>query len=185
MAPFLEILTRHLNGREELLERNIASLDGLTDDDWEQTFLIDNVGRGITWATENLARQAHCLRGDYIWILDDDDVCIRPALVRELREIVERNAPDVIMMRMDCAERGVLPDGAYWENPPAHAHISSSCYVVRRDVWQWHAGAWVPGVYHSDYLFIQSVFSGAPVVYWHNVIAARVQQIGLGRHNAG
>lgn len=178
---FLEVLTRCYK-RPTLLARNQASLRAQTCDDWTQTLLIDDVGRGINWSHENLTRCAPALNGQYIWLLDDDDECIRPTLVAELKAIVATHNPDVIMLRMDHGPRGILPEPGYWGNAPEHGHIGVSAYVVRREVWQAHAEAWSPGVYHSDFNFIAAVVSDNSVaVYWHEVIASRVQQIGLGR----
>jgi len=179
-TSFLEVLTRYYK-RPEMLERNEASLEAQTCDDWEQTLLIDNIGRGIGWSVENLGRYASQLTGRYIWILDDDDECIRPTLVAELKEIAGRCDPDVIMLRMDHGPRGVLPEPGFWESKPQLGHIGISAFVVKREVWQANAGAWIPGAYHSDFIFIAAVFAVRPAVYWHNVIASQVQRVSLGK----
>lgn len=180
-APFLEVLTRCCR-RPTMLARNQASLDAQTDGDWLQTILIDDLGRGIPWASEQVGRYAPHLVGRYIWLLDDDDECIRPTLVAELRAIVvSDNAPAVIMLKMNHGPRGVLPELEFWGQPPAHGHIGVSAYVVERKLWQAHAAAWSPGAYHSDFNFIASVFASDPRIYWYDVIASQVQQIGLGR----
>jgi len=184
MAPFIEVITRCYK-RPDLLAGNVASLRAQVLNDFRQTMLVDDRGQGIGWASENLGRYAPRLVGQYIWCLDDDDVCIRPTLFAELRAIVDAHYPDVIMMRMDHGPRGVLPDAGYWGQPPQHGHVGVSAFVVRRRVWQTHAWAWSPGVYHSDFNFIKAVFDSGPSVYWHDVIASRVQQIGLGYPGKG
>ncbi|MGP1666313.1 MAG: hypothetical protein ACTS5I_10490 [Rhodanobacter sp.] len=177
--PFLQILTRCYK-RPQLLLANISSLVALTDPDWVQTCLIDNVGRGIGWSYTNMAAHAPLLRGEYIWILDDDDVCSRPTLVVELKQIVDDKRPDVIMVRMHHGPLGVLPDGATWQQPPQQAHIGCSAFVVRREVWQQHAGAFGDH-YAGDFDFIAAVFASGASVYWHDVIASRVQCISQGK----
>ena len=178
---FLEVITRTFNQRPRMLARNVASLHGLTDADWMQTILVDEQGRGVAWAQENMANYSTQLQGRYIWILDDDDMCIRRTLLSELKTIAEDHDPDVIMVRMDHKERGILPDRAHWEAPPVHGFIGCSAYIVKRDVWQGHAGAFIPGTYYSDFTFIQSIFESGQRIYWHDVIASQVQAIGLGR----
>lgn len=177
--PFLEILTRHLITRPNLLGANQASLDQL-DGDWEQTLLVDGVGHGIGWSQLQMRDYAPRMTGDYIWILDDDDICIRPTLMRELESIAYVIDPDLIMMRMDHGPRGIQPDNQHWQKPPAHGHIGSSTYVVRRELWQHCAEAW-SDEYHADFLFGKALFDTSPMVVWHDVIASRVQLIGLGR----
>lgn len=180
---FLEVLTR-VYKRPAALAVNQASLLAQTDDDWMQTLLVDPVGAGIPASHERLADQAPELTGDYIWVLDDDDECIRPELVAELKAIAKAHEPNVIMMRMDCGPRGVLPDDGHWGLPPVEGRVASACFVVRRDLWQACADDWRSGRYAGDYDFIAAVFETTARVHWHDVIAARVQSIGLGRPEA-
>lgn len=176
---FLEVLTRCYK-RPAMLAVNMASLENQTDQDWEQTFLIDTVGRGIGWSYQNLAAYAPELTGAYIWILDDDDVCARVELVGELKAIAwVHDRPDVIMVRMDHGPLGVLPGPLGWLGRPAQGDIGVSAYIVRQDVWKAHSAAF-GAHYAGDYDFIASVFDSEPRIYWHDVIASRVQRISKG-----
>lgn len=177
---FLEILTRCCK-RPNMLAINQASLDRQTCDDWQQTLLHDDDGNGIPAAQELLGNYAPHLEGDYIWILDDDDECCHNTLVAELKEIVTRESPDVIMLKMDHGQRAVLPSAHEWGQRPVIGRIGCSAYVVKRSLWRRCAGAWIPGRYQSDGDFIKAVYDQADMVYWHDVIASRVQWIGLGR----
>lgn len=178
--PFLEVLTRCYR-RPKMLTFNQASLERQTDPDWTQTLLVDESGAGVAAAQERLGSHAPHLVGDYIWILDDDDECVRDTLVAELKEIAAAHDPDLIMLRMDHGERGILPGSFDWEKPPAIGRVGCSAYVVRRQVWRNYAGVWFPGRYHSDGDFIRAVYAGTEKVYWHDVVASRVQWIGFGR----
>ncbi len=180
-SPFLEVLTRTFNQRPRMLACNIDSLMTQSCPDWLQTILADEEARGVAWAQENMANYSTQLQGEYIWILDDDDMCNRKTLVCELKEIAGQRDPDAIMVKMDHKERGVLPDEAHWGKPPEHGFIGCSAYIVKRELWQAHAGAFLPGTYYSDFTFIKSIFDSEPNVYWHDVIASRVQKIGLGK----
>lgn len=182
--PFLEVLTRTFNARPHLLRINQESLRRQTDPDWVQTLLVDDVGRGIDWASENLAAYAPNLVGDYIWILDDDDTCILPTLVAELKFIVADSDPDVIMIRMDHGSGRILPGDDSWLCPPVLGQIGCSAFVVRRAVWQRHAMAMEHGHYSSDYDLIASIWTEQPRVYWHDVVASRVMRQSFGRPEA-
>ena len=177
---FLEIITRHLTTRPIMLTQQQASLAILTDSDWMQTLLIDDIGRGVPWANANLAICAPRLAGDYIWILDDDDLCIYPPLVNDLKAIVAKRDPDVVFVRMDHGADGILPDDENWGHAPVYGHIGTSAFIVRRSIWQAHACAWV-AVRESDYTFIAHVWAAGPRVYWHDVIASRIQRCSEGR----
>lgn len=176
---FLHVLTRCYR-RPALLCDNLRSLAALDSTDWEQTLLVDTVGRGIGWSYGNMAAFAPHLRGDYVWILDDDDLCIRPTLVDELKAIAAEHGPEVVMVRMDHGERGVLPDGPFWQGPPVHGHIGCSAVIVQRAIWQRYAGAFGQH-YAGDFDFIQALFDADYDFYWHDVVASRCQQIGYGK----
>lgn len=163
-----------------MLKHNIDSLLAQTSDDWQQTLLIDEVGRGVGASHLEMARYADELEGDYIWILDDDDMCIRKTLVYELAQIVESHDPDVIMLKMNHLERGILPR-SNWEEYPQMGDIGVSAFVVRRDVWVTHSVEFERTDYSSDYYFIASIFDNDDInIFWHDVIASQVQRISLG-----
>lgn len=182
--PFLEVLTRTFNARPHLLRINQDSLQRQTDPDWVQTLLVDDVGRGIDWASENLAAYAPHLVGEFIWCLDDDDTCILPTLVEELKFIVADSDPDVIMIRMDHGAGHILPGDDTWLYPPVLGQIGCSAFVVRREVWQAHASAMEHGHYASDFDLIHSIWKSQPSVYWHDVVASRVMRQSFGRPEA-
>lgn len=146
-----------------------------------QEFLVDPVGLGIGASYQRMAH--HTPKGDWVWILDDDDVCIHNGLVADVRRIsAECPGVQVIMVRMDHGpELGVLPDGEVWEKRPVLGHLGVSAYIVRRDVWQRHAHAFGSGRYTSDFDFVEDVWREQPLVVWHDVVASRSPLRGLGR----
>lgn len=176
-AAFLEVITRCYR-RPGMLAANVASMQEQTDRDYWQMLLHDAQGRGVAWANEQLTD--YTPQCPYVWILDDDDMCIRPSLIAELKAITAQHDPDVIMMRMDHGPRGILPDGDFWGRPPQIAHVGCSAFVVHRAIWLLHQAAWRNGGYSADFGFIGAVFSREPRVFWHDVIASRVQRISLG-----
>ena len=177
---FLEVITRCFQ-RPRMLAYNQESLQSQTCDDWIQTLLVDEIGRGVGWSYQQMALYADDLEGDYIWILDDDDMCIRMTLVDELKQIATIHNPDVIMIKMNHLTRGILPDELVWKRKPVIAHIGVSAFVVKRELWQRHAGAFLSADYSADFDFISSIFQEEGVgVFWHDVIASQVQKISLG-----
>lgn len=179
MPPFLQILTRTYQ-RPNLLAANRASVRRQTNQGWWlQTFLNDDAGRGVGWSYANMAAYAPHLEGLYVWILDDDDVCVCDTLIDDLMEIAAIHNPDVIMMRMAHGPRGILPD-KHWQQRPVLGDIGCSAFVVRRAIWQAHAKYFEP-TYNGDFAFISSIFDEDYEIYWHDCVASATQRISNGK----
>lgn len=174
---FLEVVTRAYR-RPQMLRHNRASLERQTCGDWTQTILIDDVGRGIAWAYAQLATFEPS--GEYLWILDDDDLCLDADLVADLKDITSWIAFDVIMLKMDHGNGHILPDDAHWERPPAQGYIGASAFVVSRATWMGHRHVFAPGRYESDYDFIRAVYAATEGVFWHDTIASKCQRVSKG-----
>lgn len=157
---------------------NQMALRRQTDQDFTQTILRDDVGRGIVWANAQFADFVPA--GRYVWVLDDDDMSIRETLVVELKTIAAEHDPDVIMTRMDHGRRGILPDDKNWGKQPKLGKVGSAAPVIERSLWVSCREAWQHGAYEADFNFIAAVFETEPAVYWHDVIASRVQRISMG-----
>lgn len=177
---FLEILTRHHSGRPELLKRCEASLDAQTDLDWVQTLLIDDVGRGVFWANGNLGRYAPRLEGEYIWVLDDDDICICDTLIEDLKRTVAETCADVVMVRGEIHTHGIVPDDEHWGQIPEFANVAMPNFVLRRAVWQKHAGMLaVPR--GADFRMIHDVFAaGVYRIEWLDKVVVRAEKARFG-----
>lgn len=163
-----------------MLAANQASLQAQTCADWAQTLIVDDTGIGVAAANARLAQVG--ARGLYVWVLDDDDLCVDRKLVQDIEWIAkEYTWPPAIMVRMDHGSLGILPNNAHWLCEPVCGQIGASAMIVRRDVWANHCKAWASGRYESDFDFIHSVWSShASHIVWHNTVAARVQRISRG-----
>jgi hypothetical protein len=175
--PFLEVLTRTYR-RPKMQAICEQSMREQCDMDYTQTLLNDPEGRGIAWSYENMARYAPFLAGDYIWILDDDDMVTSKTFIADLKGIVAECDPDVIMVKMDHAQRGILPNKC-WQQKPEMGGIGVSAFVVRRAIWQRHS-KYLSAHYAGDFDFIASIFERDYEIYWFDCIASRVQKISLG-----
>lgn len=180
MATFLEVITR-CYARPEMLAKNKAAFERQTSRNFVQTFLVDDIGRGKVWAEDNLRANIQHFRGQYIWLLDDDDLCTRDTLVEELKAIAEAHNPDVIMVRMDHGPLGVLPPDDLWQQRPQAGRIGGSSVIVKRVVWFKHGHNWREGTNHADFEFIDSLFRDNSLsIFWLDVVASKVQRISWG-----
>lgn len=172
----LEVLTRCYR-RPAMLRHNRASLERQSSHDWKQTMMIDTVGIGIAATYERLATYEP--GGDYVWLLDDDDLCVYEDLVADLYDIAYAHDPAVVMVKMD-RDGFVLPDKFTWHKPPQLGHICVSCFIVKRAIWMRHRKAFTPGDYSSDYNFIASIFERDYDIYWLDCVASKCQKVSKG-----
>lgn len=171
---FLQVITRTMGNRPQMLARNQSSLAAQSDNSWAQTLVVDRECRGCGWANRNLSTIPAL--GQWVWILDDDDECILPTFVEGLRRIAERHTPDVIMVRMDHGAWGILPDDAVWGREPQLGRIGMSAFVVRGDVWERTRAQWRE-VYEADFHYIHGLWATPGVrMHWWNVTVSRVQR---------
>jgi hypothetical protein len=176
---FLEIVTRTCR-RPRLLADNVASV-ALLGSDVKHTILRDEQGLGVAAANARLADFTPT--AEYVWVLDDDDMCIYDDLVADLRGIVALHGKvPAVIVRMDHgADMGVLPKDWDWQQAPKEAGIGCSAMITRRSVWLRHRHAWTSGRYASDFDFINSVWeTWHRAIVWHDIIASRCQRISHG-----
>lgn len=162
--PLLDIVTRHLPARAAELRRQQASLT-FPLGDWVQTLLVDPYGAGVP--RSHVWLRTYEPRGRFVWVLDDDDVCLVPNLL----DLIDQTAT-VTIGRMQYW-RGIAPDPETWRRmveaapAPAHAamrrfpeHISPQCLIMTREHWLAHRGMWAER-YDGDRPFVQRAYMAA------------------------
>ena len=177
---FLEVMTRTFVGRRpDFLLRCHLSLRQLEDDNWSHRILVDMQRIGVAHANRWLA--AHEARGEWVWVLDDDDVCCHPALIGDLRWMVDTLGPDVVIVRNRWREpERVLPSDEVWGKRPKMGEIGCSCVISRRDIWNQYRGNWGEA-YAGDFDYINGLFDAGLNVAWLDVVAAEIPRINSGR----
>jgi len=182
-VAFLSIITRTYN-RPEALQQCKRSVLGQADLDLEHIILRDTVGVGVA--------EAHRLflnaqpRGEYVMILDDDDLIASPWFVSDLKAAARAYDPDVIVFKMHNAEFGILPDQFVWQQQPIHGHISGCNVAVRLHVWDacvWAIATDGEGgdpVYHSDLIYLQEVWRYTQRIHWMDKIQVVVSRVSRG-----
>jgi len=162
-----------------MLARNKASLETQSCQNYEHVFLVDKMGVGIAEANRRLINVQ--VSGEYVYILDDDDEITDPNFVNDLQAIANQHAPDVIMVRSENGESGILPTCEVWHQHPIEGRISMLNFVVKTDVFRKHAQAFTEKGFAGDFTFINEVFQNGYNVYWHDCIVARIQRRSHGK----
>lgn len=161
-----------------MLAVNQASLRAQTDGDYEQILMIDNDGIGIENTHLELSKLSD-LRGEYVFMLDDDDKVIDPEFIATLK-IVTVDQPELVIIKMRHQPDLVLPDDSHWRTAPVMGFIGCSAFVVRRDVWLANRQHFEP-VYHGDFTFISAVYPQCKQIVWLDRIMTATQH----GHNHG
>ena len=177
--PFLSIVTRCYK-RPSFLENNQASLRAQTVTNYEQLLIIDDIGRGIHAA--NMALADAYPAGDYVLVLDDDDVITDPEMIETLQWYTEQEGrPGLVFFKADHDHLGILPDGLVWGRRPIHGRVGSCDFISRRDIWEKYIAAF--GAPHSgDYTYLKTVWlTERPCVAWLDRQMTAVQRISNGR----
>lgn len=165
--PFLEVITRTFGQRGTLLDRCKESV-ALLGPEVAQRILVDEGARGVAWANHNLATVE--ASGEWVWVIDDDDLVSDAGMVEQLRRAAEEQ-PDVVMVRVVHGKWGMLPPGTDWGHRPIMGRIGGSCAIVRGEVWNKFRHAWQAD-YAGDFWFINTLWDAGLAFSWLPVIAA-------------
>ena len=175
---FLSVVTRCYK-RPGMLNANQQSLARQTSQDFEQILLVDDVGLGLHAANKRLAEANP--KGDYVLILDDDDLLIDDRAIEKLAEAAA-DRPDLVIFKADHGPLGILPSPyVFIRKEPVLNRIGSCDFITRRDVWQEHIHRFGTPQ-RGDYHFLASVWADGPDVVWlEDEVLARVQRISGGQ----
>ncbi len=179
LSPFLSIVTRCFR-RPNLLARNVASVLNQTDQDLEHIFIVDEIGIGKEGANKSLALNKHLVNGQFVLILDDDDILVYDDYVHILKTLVRQYDPDVVITKMRWLSYGVVkPERRWWQRTPVDGHIGSPCFAVRREVWLKHIHTFgTPR--GGDFYFIRTLWDEGYKFHWWNQVTVKILQIGDG-----
>ncbi len=177
--PFMSFVTRCCK-RPEPLERCRASVLQQSDKDFEHILIFDEVGRGISWANQQFYVNRQRVKGDYVYLLDDDDYLIEPNFISLIKQIVARESPDVIMVKMQT-EAHIFPTPDVWRKKPILGSIGTSCFCVSNPVYQKHIKEFGRRSC-GDIAFIRSVFNDAYKIYWFDKIISRIDAAHRSAH---
>lgn len=176
--PFLTVITRAYK-RPHMLAANQRSLADQTDPDYEQVILRDEIGIGVAAANVLIRHTIGLVRGEYVLILDDDDLIVDMGLIANLKHLTA-DRPGVVMVRWDHGERGILPYANYIGAIPPRGAVGGGSPIVRADLFRALAHTWGAS-YDGDYDYVTAVLTSGQPVVWHDKVVCAVQRISLGR----
>ena len=176
--PFLTFVLR-CTRRSFGLQRSLSTLRKQTDNDYQILCLIDEKGRGIRWANKNLCYTNQYVKGKYVYLSEDDDEFQHIDFIKDLKDIVFLNSPDVIFVRsyIGCnnqceeIERNIYPLEKTWEKEPQPACIGTPCFVVTNEIYQKYIKHYNK-VRGADINFISHIYNtkGLKIYWWNKIV---------------
>lgn len=156
------------------LRRCKLSLALQTDQDFEHVLLVDDVGIGFRAADVRLVTDAPALiNGDYVYVLDDDNLIIDNSFVARIRWFAQEYDPDVIMVKSDHGRTGILPSPEVWRRRPIAGQIDTLNAIVRSEIWKRHIGVLATCQDDArDAAFFAELFNHGYKIRWLDKIVA-------------
>ncbi len=156
--------------RPRSLIRCLQSVAQQANQNLQHLLILDYIGIGNIGVNKAIADNHGAIRGEYVYILSDDDVLSDPQIVSDFQDFVRaESSPDVVMCRQTIGGK-LLPPDTHWEQPPVICQISGGCWFVKREVWIAHPwGARREG----DFDFISAVFDTGRyrIAWWNRIVA--------------
>lgn len=184
--PMVTMITRHWPaGRKRSFERFTQSLSAVEwPGDFEHIVSEDPTpgGMGLAWADAAVARLIPMAKGEYVWIVDDDDeVCPDAGLIIHAA-IAASHWPDVIVVQGEFGHNGILPTRAVVAaGRPIWGGISGQNVVVRRELAISCADGWIEPP-NGDIHYMEQLWAKPMRQVWvNNKILVRQQRNGQGR----
>lgn len=193
MTPFFSIITRTMRGREALLERCQASVNAQTfqgEGTIEHLILRDEIGVGVAAAQQMMWTASP--RGEYVFVLDDDDYLSAPDVLSKLYDqfvglflgggLVTYNAafptsrPLFAVVKVAHGLLGTMP--LDWGMFPDVGRITVSNVVVENVQWFIHRNKFTPD-YNGDYSWVASLFAAHTPV-WIDLNLVTVEEMRNG-----
>lgn len=180
---FLTIITRCCL-RPKMLAKNLSSVLAQTDCDLEVIFIPDFHRRGVRWANAQFMANIHRIDGEYVYLLDDDCFLRDKRFVANLKKLVGKTRPAVIMVRAYRPQMApnVLPKDRVWgkrQNLKV-ATANGGCFVIRSDLWKATASNYnKPG--SGDWSYLGPLVNRKGVDFvWGNFFGCESMQLGRG-----
>lgn len=182
--PFLSIVTR-CHKRPQGLLRCLESIARQTDPDYENVLIMDERGIGVIKANGLFHQHRERVRGEYVHLLDDDDVLVDTELVWRLKCIARtHNWPDVIMFRAVHPGGQIKPPDKLWGQRPVGSEIGGESYVIKREIWKRHIHVFGEHGYPGDFYFITELFNQGYSVFWCDTVIAQAFTQNIGKPEA-
>lgn len=154
------------------------SVQAQTCRDFQHMVIVDDSGIGVDGMFHDIRRHAKAIRGDYVFILADDDRLIKAEGLGRVKAFAEaNNRPPVIIVRNYKWGR-TFP--LIWEQAPEFTKIDTGNFIIRSDVFLENADHFGE-CYEGDWIFIEHLWNSGYPFAWFDYVFSEMQVGGKGR----
>jgi glycosyltransferase involved in cell wall biosynthesis len=172
----IAFITRVHPQRPVMLKVCIESIKAQTSDDYIHILSRDDKtknGYGRFLANKSFSKISP-INARYVMAIDDDDMIIDPDFVKIVREIVNKNNPEIIFFK-NIISGHVYPWPGFWKKPPVLARIGGSCFAIRLDIWEKYIHEFGKKSC-GDFSFISICYKNTKNHFWLDRIVAKTQR---------
>lgn len=154
-----------------------ASVQTQSDPDYQHMVIVDDSGIGVDGMFRDIRRHADQMRGEYVFILADDDRLYGRDSIRAVKAFArEHDNPAVIIVRNHKWGQ-VFPTA--WRSEPQLGAIDTGNFIIRADIFRENADAF--GLrYEGDFDFIHSLWKKGIPFAWFDYVFSEMQIGGKG-----
>ena len=170
--------------RPKMMSDAIDSILRQTSKDFEIIFIPDFKRRGVNWANKQFGLNTHRIDGLYVYAVDDDSLIIYNDLIKDLKQIHEKQNPGVIMVKgkRPKIKPYILPKASVWgkRDKLVIRSTNGSCFISCNDAWKklcYHYGNGGSG----DWNYMQALKNSSYTFYWFDKIVKEAQKLSRGK----
>lgn len=154
------------------------SVQAQTCRDFQHMVIVDDSGIGVDGMFHDIRRHAKAIRGDYVFILADDDRLLQAEGLERVKAFaMANNRPPVIIVRNYKWEK-TFP--LIWEQAPEYTKIDTGNFIIRSDVFRENAEQFGE-CYEGDWVFIEHLWKSGYPFAWFDYVFSEMQVGGRGR----
>lgn len=146
----------------------MSSVQTQTDRDVEHLFISDDQGKGLLWANSQIYENRHKVKGEWIYVLDDDDYLIYDRFVSDIKTISHNNDASIIICK-GYIDGKIYPMPGFWKTFPVRGTLGSPNFIVKKQLFMRHAKHWCQEK-AGDFFFIREAFMYGKVFWWDKFV---------------
>lgn len=146
--------------------------------DFQHMVIVDDAGIGVDGMFRDIPRHADQVRGEYVFILADDDRLLSPDGLEQVRAFARAQDNPAVLIVRNYKWGDVYP--TIWQQEPVLGAIDTGNFIVRSDVFRENADRFGQR-YEGDYDFIHHLWERGYPFAWFDYLFSEMQVGGKGR----